>query len=361
VLVEEKETRAWDLFDESAVEKEHLADERPAFNKTVKLLKLIVYLSTFGIVLLCAIVSKGTLLFMTSVIEKDRKFKPCNISRMDRDETYFVQLSEEERHSWIWCLLFVFFVPEILSAFRGARLCIFKRYETPKCTSFAMVFFMESLHATGLFIIVFIVFPQMDVMVALSLTNAVCLVPSFLNAFCSWNSQNDYRSWLNNILCLSVIVGQLSTFMWLVNYVSLNIPMYSLAVVSVICISCGWWENFVNDNSPRCLKILKEDIGESKNFIYLFISLWKIILIFTLVVIYMFANGDMETFLRHFPTSFDRHNLTATWPYTNERDGIPSTLKPPNRVTMVFERTEPFFPNNSRNSRAGFVPVLFLR
>ncbi|GFU93388.1 HTH_38 domain-containing protein [Trichonephila clavipes] len=79
VLIE-SEDRSWDLYDESVEEHDNLADNRPTFTKAIKLLKVLVYLITFSIVLVSAVISKGTLLLLTSVIDKSRTFRPCNIT-----------------------------------------------------------------------------------------------------------------------------------------------------------------------------------------------------------------------------------------------------------------------------------------
>ncbi|GFU93390.1 chitin synthase chs-2 [Trichonephila clavipes] len=262
----------------------------------------------------------------------------------DRDEKYAVQLSTEERHSWIWCLLFIFFVPELLSLFRSARLCIFKQYQKPKISSFMIVFIVESLQVIGLVILVFVVFPRIDVMVALSLTNAVCILPSFLNVFSSWNSQNSAKAWVNNALNLFAVLAQASIFIWIAANSKSKTSVEIFSVVSVILVSFTWWENFVGSNFPKCLNSVKEDIDNSRHFIYVFISVWKIILIFLSFLIYLFSTGeDLKIFLKGLPESFTRHNLSVAWP---EIDGhnIPTTLQPPSSLPLLNERTQVFLP-----------------
>ncbi|KAF8793908.1 Chitin synthase chs-2 like protein [Argiope bruennichi] len=353
------EERKWDLYDESAVQKDRLTEDRPTFNKAVKLLKILVYLATFGIILACAVLSKATLLFMTSVIHEKNTFSPCNISGLERDQKYVVQLSKEERYSWMWCLLFVFFVPEILTFIRSARLCIFKKYQKPKLSSFILVFVVETLHIVGLTIMVFVVFPQINSIVALALTNAVCIVPSFLNVYASWNSQNTVQAWMNNILCLFVIVGQIIIVIWASMYGHEAIShefdtnshsatiLMSCATVAAILISCAWWENFVNINSPHILQTFKNDIERSRNFIYIFISSWKIILLYfaVLICLSLSSNSDeVRIFLKTFPNCFKRHNLTLIWPNIDDTVIISDTLKPPKTLTFFNDHTEPYLP-----------------
>ncbi|GBM44934.1 Chitin synthase chs-2 [Araneus ventricosus] len=347
-IVDDDTERKWDLYDEAAVEKDKLTDDRPTFTKAVKLLKILVYLATFCIILTCAVLSKATLLFMTSIINKKRTFSPCNISGLERDQKYVVQFSNEERYSWIWCLLFVFFVPEILTFFRRFRLCVFKKYETPKISSFIAVFVVESVHIVGLVIMVFVVFPQINVLVALTLTNAVCIVPSFLNVCASWSSRNTTQAWGNNILCLFVMISQISILVW-VTYEKVSTDNFHTeiyyATLAAVLISFLWWENFVDIDSPNGLQNLKKDIEKSRSFIYIFISLWKIVLIYisVLVCLSLPPNGDdVKAFLKSFPKSFERHNLTLSWPDINGE--IPDTFKPPENAMLLNDHTEPYLP-----------------
>ncbi|GFU39413.1 chitin synthase chs-2 [Nephila pilipes] len=340
----EDEGRSWELYDESAEEHDSLADNRPTFTKAIKLLKIIVYLVTFSIVLVCAIVSKGTLLLLTSVVDRSRTFRPCNITGFDRDERYAVQLSREERHSWIWCLLLVFVVPELLSFYRSARLCIFKQYQKPKISSFITVFVVESLHVVGLVILVFVVFPRIDSTIALSLTNVVCILPSLLNVFTGWNSQSGIKAWINNGLNLFALMAQASIFIWIAVKPDFNLSIQIFTLIGVILVSFAWWENFVGSNSPKCLNSMREDIDNSRHFIYIFISIWKMILIFNSFLIYLFfTNENIKMFLVGLPESFKKHNLSVTWP---EIDGhnIPSTLQPPRTLHLMDESTQVFLP-----------------
>jgi chitin synthase len=45
---------------------------------TVKCFKVIAYLITFSVVLICGMITKGIVLFMTSQIKPNRKLKYCN-------------------------------------------------------------------------------------------------------------------------------------------------------------------------------------------------------------------------------------------------------------------------------------------
>lgn len=45
---------------------------------TVQILKVFAYLFTFVVVLVCGVIAKGTMLFMTSQLREDRVLSYCN-------------------------------------------------------------------------------------------------------------------------------------------------------------------------------------------------------------------------------------------------------------------------------------------
>lgn len=125
------------------------ADEDETLNSKwyeliLKFLKLASYLVTFVIVLACAVVSKGTLLLMTSLIKPSRSgVSVCNqgIPGLDRDKKYeaIFSLGDPERVAWIWCLFAVLILPEMMTLFRSARICTFKSYRRPTKGVFGFV------------------------------------------------------------------------------------------------------------------------------------------------------------------------------------------------------------------------------
>jgi len=109
----------------------------------LKCLKVITYIITFFVVLSCAVLSKGIVLFMTSVIRPNRTVSLCNhgIPGLERDKKYFAvfQHDDPERIVWIWSLFFILIVPEIMTLFRSTRICTFKSYRVPNKTTFITV------------------------------------------------------------------------------------------------------------------------------------------------------------------------------------------------------------------------------
>lgn len=73
------ETKGWDVFRDppEKVDSGSMANQQ-CLELTVKILKVVAYLVTFVIVLASGVISKGTLLFMTSQIKADKVTVYCN-------------------------------------------------------------------------------------------------------------------------------------------------------------------------------------------------------------------------------------------------------------------------------------------
>lgn len=82
--------------------------------------------------------------------------------------------------AWIWCLCFAYFVPELGTLFRSARICIFKSARRSSFTDFFVVWIFESMHVVGLSLFVFIVLPELDVVKGAMITNCVAFIPAVL-------------------------------------------------------------------------------------------------------------------------------------------------------------------------------------
>lgn len=176
---------------------------------TIRVLKILAYLTTFIVVLCCGVISKISMFFMTSQIRADRVVTFCNkeLSNLlfywaalalfnhvfiikptlynsffiGRDKFYVVNLPTEERVAWIWCLLLAFIVPEIGTLIRSLRICFFKSCKRPPLFDFVFVLIMETLHVFGLVLLVYVVLPNLDVVKGAMLTNCLCFVPALLS------------------------------------------------------------------------------------------------------------------------------------------------------------------------------------
>lgn len=74
-----QETKGWDVFREFPPKQDSVSMETQKWLEcTVRLLKVLAYLVTFVVVLGSGVIAKGTVLFMTSQLRKDRRLAYCN-------------------------------------------------------------------------------------------------------------------------------------------------------------------------------------------------------------------------------------------------------------------------------------------
>ena len=92
------ETKGWDVFRNLPPEQDSGSE---AMNKrclaiTVRTLKVITYIVSFAIVLAGCVMSKGTMLFMTSQIRPHKTILFCN-KDLERDKQYQAEISTPEQ------------------------------------------------------------------------------------------------------------------------------------------------------------------------------------------------------------------------------------------------------------------------
>nr|CAD7265721.1 unnamed protein product [Timema shepardi] len=261
--------KIWNLFqDVPPSEDSGSSADHHAFDVAIQVTKVLAYFLTFLVVLGGSVVCKGTLLFMTSQLRADTIVTYCNATiavelnttsalanyatEAGRNKQFVAEVSEEERYSWIWALLFSFLAPELGTLFRSARMCFFKSFEKPKWKEFSIVFIMETLHTVGIGLLVFVILPYLDVIKGAMLTNCVCFVPALLAIFSRGNEEfSELKSKKIGVGKMKLSVDLLAAIcqgsgllIWpILNGIG-NVELW-LIPVAVFCISCGWWENYV--------------------------------------------------------------------------------------------------------------------
>jgi chitin synthase len=159
-------------------------------------------------------------------------------------------VSEEERVSWMWALLFSFVIPEFFMWFRSSRICFFRQWKRPRFFDFIIVVLFETFHVVGVAMLIYAVLPNMKVVQGAMLTNCVCLVPGILGML-SRNSKESKR-FAKSIVDILAIVAQLSgCFLWVIPELNkTNWQHVWMLPTSLILTSFGWWENYVDKHSP---------------------------------------------------------------------------------------------------------------
>ncbi|CAG2054679.1 unnamed protein product, partial [Timema podura] len=245
---------------------------------------------------------------MTSQLRADTVVTYCNAT-LGRNKQFVAEVSEEERYSWMWALLFSFLAPELCTLFRSARMCFFKSFEKPKWKEFSIVFLMETLHTVGIGLLVFVILPYLDVIKGAMLTNCVCFVPALLAIFSRGNEEfSELKSKKIGVGKMKLSVDLLAAIcqgsgllIWpLLNGIG-NLELW-LIPVAVFCISCGWWENYVtlprniDSKSLQALRKFMKRLMDNRYryYTYIFVSLWKMIIFFGMTVLTVYAKDSYQ-------------------------------------------------------------------
>ena len=341
------ETKGWDVFrtlpPEAGTRSE--ATNSKVYFVLIKILKVFVYFLSFAVVLAGCVIGKGSLLFMTSQVRPHKTIPFCN-QEIDRSHNYIAEISASEQCVWIWqvasntfvdwtlffklyfnyrCLFITFMLPEVMTFIRSARICVFKSAKRCSGSDFCVVLLFESMHIVGLALLVFIVFPDLDVVKGAMMTNCMALLPGIFS-LCSRHSRESRRG-LKMILDLGAILCQLTGFViWpLVEHWRGNDKLWVIPL-AIFCVSAGWWENYVDRRAPiglvKRLGKVKERLKKTRYFTYSFISVIKIVLFFLMMLLCLHLNGSHVGHLfSHFVTGFQAHKLNVT------QEESPSTLR----------------------------------
>lgn len=307
-----QETKGWDVFREFPPKQDSGSMEsQKCLEFTVRMLKIAAYIVVFVMVLSSGVIAKGTMLFMTSQIQKDRRIAYCN-RNLGRDKQFIVSLPDEERVAWMWAILAAFAIPEIGTLIRSVRICFFKSSKRPTSAQFIVVFVAESLHTIGMGLLFFFILPELDVVKGAMITNCLCIIPAILGLL-SRNSR-DAKRFVKVIVDMIAIVAQVTGF--IVWPLLEKKPVLWLIPISALCISVGWWENFVTRQSPigiiKSLSRLKDELVFSRYYTYRFMSVWKILLFLMCILFMIWLDGDDPAmFFQLFNDGFGPHNIVV--------------------------------------------------
>lgn len=308
----------WDVFDDPVrIEEEGSMADQKWFDFMERASKFIVYIIVFIVVLGCAIISKGTLLFMTSQLSVADTKSYCNRD-LAHDKHFIVTLPAVERVQWVWILIFAYCIPQIGTFIRSVRILCFKTWKIPGMMDAVSITFTESCSTVGFALLIFGVLPELDVVKGAMLTNAVCFIPAVLallsrNVGCNVNT-------LRGAMDIVSITAQATAFItW--PLLPESPPILWLIPIALALVSAGWWENFtpevysisfINRAMSWLCRPNKAFVND-RYFVYMFVSLWKCVLFFISVLIIFWAREDKVAFLfDNFDLAFREHYVNVT-------------------------------------------------
>ncbi|XP_028966914.1 chitin synthase chs-2 [Galendromus occidentalis] len=322
-----KKTEGWDVFQDPPPPEEDDTINPQWIDVSLKITKVIVYILTATIVLSTSIIAKGAILFITSHVGQ----KTVPVCRqglpVERDKDYQAIIPPVERIAWVWSLFLVLIMPELFTLFRACRVCFFKSYRPPNKDTFIMVLVMESLHVLGMVLLVFVVLPEMDVVKAAMLTNCMCFIPALFGMLSHYPGEE--KRALRTLLDFFCLCAQaMGFFVWpfvVESEHSWTIP------VSCLLVSCRWWENYVDKRSSFGLIArfgrMKDDLRKSRYFSYIFISAWKVLLYFSLMLfVNMITMENVVDLLRSFAKAFRSHQISIVQVYQRVFDQLPPDI-----------------------------------
>ena len=126
------------------------------------------------------------------------------------------------------------------------------------------------------------------------------------------------KRYLKVLVDLLAIVAQATgLFIWpIVEFQNDNF-VAGILPVAVFLTSAGWWENYVDRRSPlepiRQLGRIKDRLKKTRYYVYFFISVWKIILFFSSMLLFLHLSGHPITpMFSEFRDSFANHDINVT-------------------------------------------------
>lgn len=102
----------------------------------------------------------------------------------DPDNNGYTRGTHDGRIAWIWTIFVVFAVPEVGTLIRAGRIVFFRNIRRCNWAELLLVMIGELGHVLGLGMLTFLVFPELDAIKAVMLTNAMSLVPAVLSKKC---------------------------------------------------------------------------------------------------------------------------------------------------------------------------------
>ena len=217
---------------------------------------------------------------------------------------------------------------------------------------------VEAAHTFGLCLFVFKVLPRFDVVRALLLMNATCVVPALFKLVLT-KGQRGSASVVVDVLALAM---QCSVFFVYTIYLTRDgeaiddVALLIQIAASLVLVSVRYWENFIDrDIGVVCIQSLKAKLRAGRCKTYIFASLWKIALTFTFLYVLV---PDMTPMADIFRLAGNETAYAVNRTITaQERDHLDFTTTFLKSVTVMNEDTQTNFTDGVIYSRRSSVPT----
>ncbi|XP_018021745.1 chitin synthase chs-2 [Hyalella azteca] len=326
----------WDVFRDPPPPNSSLSENSDKYMAvTVKFLKVFTYLLTFAIVLGCGVITKGLVLLMASQLKAKKTLPLCTKDyspTLQPEKDYMATIPVAENVAWAWMIFLAYIIPELGSWFRSTRMCIFKGYiakfmtrsrtkldEPSQFSDMAIVAVFECMHTIGTGLMIFAVLPDLDVIKGAMLTNCVAFIPGLFGML-SRDKKESKLFWKILVDILALICQVSSFFVWPILEMQkegANLTHIWTIPFAVFLTSFGWWENYVDNKSKmsfvKYLGDVKKRLWRTRYFIFMFVSLLKILVFFGVMILTMGIRLDNDfATLFDLSRAFSSHTINVT-------------------------------------------------
>ncbi|VDO40632.1 unnamed protein product [Haemonchus placei] len=279
--------KAWDIF--------RLLPPKPDkigygfwHEASLQVLKLCTFVVLFILTLGSAVVAKSSFLLMTSAIGWGGMNMTICRDKIPESQLNTVHITNRLVVKWVWATFIALSAPEAFCFIRSLHRTLFKNVKRPTLIQFATVFFIETLHAIGVGILVFRIFPDLDAVTATQLTSGMCFIPAILSLL----SRRPSKIALILVIIDIVAIAAQSSGFWAFPMFIPSLEKHSVAIPwCLVFISLAWWQNFVHNDSVfppiRALARFASRLSERRSKTYAVVSLWKICIYLLCMITFM--------------------------------------------------------------------------
>ncbi|KAK6046620.1 hypothetical protein COOONC_15875 [Cooperia oncophora] len=308
---------------------------------SLQVLKLCTFVVLFILTLGSAVVAKSSFLLMTSAIGwggmnmticRDKipgmpfywlRYFPQQAFAVSESPLNTVFITNRLVVKWVWAT----FIRPFRS--RGILLhSVASSNAVQKCktANFDPVFFVETLHAIGVGILVFRIFPDLDAVTGeepLSTSqypcnSGLCFIPAILSLL----SRRPSKIALVLVIIDIVAIAAQSSGFWAFPMFIPSLEKHSVAIPWCLAfISLAWWQNFVHNDSVfppiRAMARFASRLSERRSKTYAVVSLWKICIYLLCMITFMSSRMHLNDLLQRDPfgeklITITGHNLNQT-------------------------------------------------
>ncbi|VDN55363.1 unnamed protein product [Dracunculus medinensis] len=250
------------------------------YNTSLQIIKVSSFLVLFSLTTISSVLAKSSFLLMTSAIGwKDKNVTICN-DKVPESDTNTVHITNGHVVKWVWAVFLSLCAPEVICFIHSLHSSFFRNVKRPTVAQF-FIFLTESLHASGLGILVFHIFPDIDVV----------------------TGNKDSKQ----------VESKKFSFK---NFRSIHFLFIfpTLLILALVMISITWWQNFTHINAElsfmKWIAKFAISLGETRSKTFVFVSIWKCLIYFIILSFFISKRIPYDDLMQQDP--FGEKIITIT-------------------------------------------------